>query len=219
MGGLGAYAICNVATVGQLTDQAIDAALVSISDARAASVDFNAVEVAMARSRTLPHQAGLQPRIDSLLKLLDRDLAALAERAATPQAAQAAADARVAVVRWRVAEGLNAAETSDENRTGALARTANRQLERLINYAAGDGLQLQERARATLLKARSRLLLGTCLALALGALVAAVLARQIVVLIGNATDAAGGIAAGRLYARTRDACTDECNLEGLAQNP
>ncbi len=197
-GGLGAYAVSSIAATGALADQAIEGALVSIGYARAVSVDFNALEAATARSRMLPHKADLRSRLARLSNALDESLATVAQRASTPQDMQAAVDARIAIADWRSAAGPGVAEDSDEPRTEALARLANRKLERLINHAAGNGLEFQEHARAMMGQAKWRLSLGTCAALALGGLIAVLLARAISRSIGGTRDAGGRVAAGWL---------------------
>ena len=211
---LGVYAAFSIAAVGHLTEQTFDGALMSIGYARAASADFAGIEAAMARLayRTAPAaQAGLQGQVDELSKALDDDLAVAAQRSMSPQAVQAAADVAGAIVTWREAAGLDAAVVSPDNNRGvdALARIVNERLELLINTVAGDGFRFRERARAKLTEAKSLALLGTGLAVALGSLIAILLARRIIGPVASASAVASRIAAGQLDTHIPAAGTDE----------
>ena len=182
-GGLGSYAIYSIVTAGRLTDQAIEAALTSIGYARSASGDFKALAAATARRRALPNQVGLAAQITTLAKTLDENLGAVAQRASTPQTVQAAAAARTAIADWSLAGEMNTPEGYDSTRMDAVTRIASRRLERLVDQAAGAGLQSQERARIMLAHAKSQLLLGTCGALIMAGLIAILTMRRIVGLI------------------------------------
>ena len=189
---LGAYAIRSVVALGYLTDQAIEGALLSIDCARSASAGFNALEAAVADYARLPHQAGLQLHVNALSKALDEELAVVAQRAFTPEAAQIAAAASTAVANWRAA----VAEPAEDGRTNALAQTANRRLERLVDRAAGEVLEYQARAQAEVADAKFQMLLWTLAAMVLGGMIVTVLARRITGLIADVSAALCRIASG-----------------------
>ena len=197
---LGAYAIRSIVTLGHVTDQAMDGALLSIGHARSASAGFIALGAAVAHHRALADQAGLQQRISDLSGTLDEDLAAIIQSAATPQAAQAAGAARAAIVDWRAAGGLTDAGVADADRAAALGQIANRRLERLIDHAARDALEFQERARTEVADAKFHTLLSTCAALILGGMITTLLARSAIGLVASASAEACHIAAE--YAET-----------------
>lgn len=198
---LGAYAVRNIVALGNLTDQAIDDALMSIGHARSASAGFVALKAAVARHRAFPDQAELPLRISALSTMLDENLAAITQGASTPQAAQAAAVASTAIADWRAAGGLTDAGPNDGVRLDALAQVANRRLERLIDHAARDGLEFQERIQAKVADAKFQTLLWTCAALILGGMTAMLLARRIVGFVVSISAAACRLAAE--YAETK----------------
>ena len=211
---LGAYAVLSIAAVGHLTEQTFDGALMSIGYARAASADFAGIDAAMARLayRTAPaDQAGLREQVDELSKVLDEDLAVAAQRSLSPQAVQAAAEVADAIAQWRAAVGLDATvgSTVNDHRVYALAHIVNERLELLVNTVAGDGFRFRERARAKVAEAKSLALFGTGLAVALGGMIAILLARRIVGPVASASAAASRIAAGQLDTYIPAAGTDE----------
>jgi len=189
---LGAYAVFSISAVGHLSNQAMDGVLMSTGYARAASADFSALEIAMVRYKAHPEQGELPERIEHLSKALDEDLAAVAQCAVTPQAAQAANAAVAAIIGWRSGTGLTPIRTVDDGGRMEVqshpipSHIVNRRLERLIDRAAGDGLELQERARAKAAEARSLALFATSAAIVVAGIIAALLARRIMRLaIGN----------------------------------
>jgi len=119
-------------------------------------------------------------------------LAAVAQRALTPQAAQAANAAVAAIIGWRSGTGLTPLGTVAnggrmEVQSHAIpSQIVNRRLDRLIDRAAGDGLEFQERARTKAAEARSLALLATGAAIVLAGIIAALLVRRVMRLaIGN----------------------------------
>ncbi len=190
---LGAYAIRSVVALGYLTDQAIEGPLLSVDRARSASAGFVALESAMAANLALPHQAEQQVRVNALSQALDADLAAIAQRAVTPEAAQLAATASAAVADWRAA----VAEPIESSRTAALAQIANRRLGRLVDHAAGDVLKYQAGAQAEMADGKFQILIWTCAAMVLGGMIVTVLARHITGMIADVSAALCRVAAGQ----------------------
>jgi len=223
VGGLGAHAIISIAAVGRLSDQALDGALTSIGYARAALADFAALDAATARRAAHPNQGDLPERIARSSGALDENLAVIAQRASTPQAAQAATDAAAAVAGWRASAGLTApgtmagasldapawdAPARDISARDALARFVNRRLERLVNHAAEDGLQLQERARAKATEAEWLVLLITGAAMVLGGIGVILLARRITQVVAGATTKASQLAQTCAFELVERPCGD-----------
>lgn len=202
---LGAYAIRSVVALGYLTDQAIEGALLSIDCARSASAGFIALEAAMAGNTRLPYQAEQQLRVNALSKALDEELAVVAQRAFTPEAAQVASAASTAVASWRAA----VAEPAEDGRADALAQIANRRLERLVDRAAGDVLEYQARAQAEVADAKFQMLLWTCAAMVLGGMIVTVLARRIMGLVADVSAALCRIAAGHVDTNLPSVGADE----------
>lgn len=210
-GGLGAYAVTGLVSIGQLTEQTFDGALMSISYARAASADFAGIEAAIARlahPTTTLNRADLRTTIMDLSQSLIDDLAIAGERALSPRAAEAASEAITAFAAWRATTEAGVT-TSGARQADALAGMVHERLELLVNHATGDGFRFRQCARAKVTKARSLALAGTGAAVILGLLIAVVLTRRIIGPVAAASAAAGRIAAGQLDTPIPAAGTDE----------
>ncbi|MBC7799122.1 MAG: MCP four helix bundle domain-containing protein, partial [Gemmatimonadaceae bacterium] len=88
-GALGGYAVSSIATVGQLTEQTYNGALMSISHARAASAAFAGTEAAMLRSAMDGSPGEHNGRVADLLQALTDDLDIALDRALSDDAARA----------------------------------------------------------------------------------------------------------------------------------
>ena len=211
---LGAYSRYGIDQAEKLVEVTYDESLMAISYARAASADLSSMRASYAR-RALTSGAQALNNLDADIALMDKslndDLAIAAQRSQSPRAADAAQKAIRAARAWREEEILakdapfNAAAWSAVD---SHASEANRQIERLIDYVAGDGFLYRESASAIIRHYRLFTLAGTGAALLLSILIAYYLTRRIVGSVSSALifaeSIAGGNLSGELPARNAD---------------
>ncbi len=201
---LGTYAILGILTTGQLVDKTYDRSLMSINYARAASADFAAIQVAVARVRLANDPAERQAqeaRIESLVQTFEEDLGIAAERAQSVRAAAEANAAKAAVVDWLAARrefGAGPQSIDVWKALDAHAATAEQHIELLINFTAGDGFSYRQGARILVARDVRLSIAATLFAILLSGVVALLLSRQIVRPVAEASAVATRIAAGDL---------------------
>ncbi len=201
-GTLGLYSSYLIRYGGELVTVTYDRSLMAINYARAASADFAMMQVVAERAE---HATDPRERADDVAMLgelrrsLAEDLAIAAERSQSPRAALAAQRARTAIQAWDTAvrtQGVGVA--SDEAVLEAYVQAANREMDLLINYTAGDGFDYRQSARAAVEKNRWLNMSGLLAAVLLSAVVAWLLARNIIGRVAAASDVARRIARGQL---------------------
>lgn len=150
VGLVGLHASYRIARGGRLVTETYDGALMSISYARAAAADFALMQVMALRRAQEPdevRQAGLEQQLEGLRRLLVEDLEIATERAQSDRARQSVQQALTAVEEWHRTRqqhpGMAGAEALAE-----YVRTADREMELLVNYTAGDGFSYRQRSRA-----------------------------------------------------------------------
>jgi diguanylate cyclase (GGDEF)-like protein len=201
-GTLGLYSSYLIRYGGQLVTVTYDRSLMAINYARAASADFAMMQVAAQRAEDAPDARGRaeeQALLAELRQSLAEDLAIAAERSQSPRAALAAERARAAVEAWDAAVRADGpAKTSDQVALATYVRAANRDMDLLINYTAGDGFDYRQSARAAVEQDWWLNLSGMAAALSLSAVVAWLLARNIIGRVAAASAVARRIAQGQL---------------------
>ena len=126
---LGAYAAVNIAEGARLVIETFDNSLMSISFARAAAVDFAAMEGLAARRRLITDPAAqrdLSSRIDDLADTLRDDLSVAAERSRSVRATAAAQAVGQAAAEWQAAEQALRAEDQADGGDGSGGRWTRR---------------------------------------------------------------------------------------------
>jgi diguanylate cyclase (GGDEF)-like protein/PAS domain S-box-containing protein len=203
-GALGVYTTFGITKAGVLVAKTFDQSLMSINYARAAAADFASMQAAIAR-RWITTDADIRHQLDQKVEALEQsladDLAIAAERAQSVRAANAAEKAQQAVAAW--SDIHRQLLVGDESRTAweaidNYARTAEQQIDLLINYTAGDGFIYRQNARATVALDTQLNLLATALAVILSAIVAWLLGRRIIGPVSAASAVAERIAHGDL---------------------
>ncbi len=212
---LGAYAVSGIRRAGLLVEDTFDKSLMSVNYARAAAADFASMQAALTRwwSVTDPAERRmLEKRIDELGASLTEDLAIAAERSQSPRAAKAAASVGAAVEAWQNARQRLLAEPSNGDLWTVLEHcldAANHEVERLINYTAGDGFLYRQRARLMVATDQKLSLAATASAVLLSAVIVLLLARRITRPVAAASTAAERIACGDLSAAIPRGGADE----------
>ena len=199
---LGFYSSYLIRYGGQLVTVTYDRSLMSINYARAASADFAMMQATAERAQDVADahaRADYEALMNELRRSLAEDLSIAAERSQSPRAAQAAERARAAVVAWDAAVMQNGVGTpAKEAALTSYVRAANQDMDLLINYTAGDGFDYRQSARAAVDQNWWLNLAGLAAALSLSAIVAWLLARNIIGRVGAASDVARRIAQGQL---------------------
>ncbi len=211
MGVIGLHASYRIEHGGALVTETYDGSFMAINYARAASADFALMQVAAShyaqttdgRSRT-----ELDTRLSVLGRSLTEDIELAAERSQSTQAAQAAVRARAAIAAWDEARRQDKAVPA-ETVLESYVQAADRELDLLINYAAGDGVRYRQHARAAMSDAWWLNILGLSAAVLLSAIVAWMLARHIVRQLAIASDVASRIAQGQLDGEMPEGGQDE----------
>jgi len=200
---IGLHASYRIKHGGALITQTYDGSLMAINYARAASADFALMQVAAARYAQAPDErlrSELEARLYELKRSVAEDLAIATERSQSNRAAEAAARAQAAVETWDdVRRRANASTSSPlDSLLDSYIRVADREMDLLINYTAGDGFSYRQRARAAVSDDWWLNLSGLVAALLLSAFVAWLLAHRIVRQVAVASDIARQIAQGQL---------------------
>ncbi|MDT7578653.1 MAG: hypothetical protein QOH17_4986, partial [Pseudonocardiales bacterium] len=208
---IGLHASYRIEHGGALVTETYDGSLMAINYARAASADFALMQVAASHDAQAPDErsrAELEARLDELGRSLGEDLEIAAERSQSTRAAQTAVRAQAAVLAWNEARRLGpSTATQSSGQTPArpsnstlddYVRTADHEIDLLINYTAGDGFTYRQHARTAVSEDWWLNLSGLAAALTLSAVVAWLLARRIVWQVAVASDVASQIARGQL---------------------
>jgi diguanylate cyclase (GGDEF)-like protein/PAS domain S-box-containing protein len=200
---LGGYSALGIQNAGRLVSRTFDESLMSINFARATSADFAAMEATFAR-RWLATEPELQRQLDKKMEELNatliEDLGIAAERSHSPRAAEAAKRVADAARSWNVVSARLIRDAKQANwlELDQFSDTVNQQIDLLINYTAGQGFTYRQSARAAFASNMQWVLTGTACALILSAIVAWLLARQIVGPVATASSIAGRIASGEM---------------------
>ena len=201
-GTLGIYSSYLIHYGGELVTVTYDRSLMSINYARAASADFAMMQATAERAETAADprsRAESEALLGELRRSLAEDLSIAGERSQSPRAAQAAERARAAVEAWdAVVQSKGVAAASSEPALATFVRAANREMDLLINYTAGDGFDFRQSARAAVEENRWLNLSGLAAAVLLSAVVAWLLARNIIGRVAAASNVARHIAQGQL---------------------
>ena len=201
-GVIGLHASYRIEHGGALVTGTYDGSLMAINYARAASADFALMQVTglrLAQAADGASQSLLEGELAELMRSLAEDLDIAGDRSQSPRSKQVAARARAAVEDWDQARrraGARAAATPDP--LASHVQAANRQMELLVNYTAGDGFSYRQRARAAVSEDWWLNAGAIATALLFSALVAWLLARHIVRQVAAASDVASRIAQGQL---------------------
>ena len=199
---LGTFAVIEIASAGKLVEKTYDQSLMSISYARAASADFSAMQANFARRSFASDQVSvdrLKEEFDDLSLRLSQDLSIAAERSQSPRATDAAQAAQSAASAWRSRVLLfrdGVADAALWRDLDADAARVSEQIERLVNYTAGDGFIYRQRAKGLIGSEAWLDAVGTGVAILFSGLIAAFLARRIVGSVAAASAFAEKIAAG-----------------------
>ncbi len=200
---IGLHASYRIEHGGALVTETYDGSLMAINYARAASADFALMQVAAAQELQTPDprlRAEVTARLGELGRSLAEDLEIAADRSQSTRAAQMAIRARAAVTAWDEArrQGNPDANAAAEDVIADYIRAADRDIDLLINYTAGDGFSYRQHARAAVSEDWWLNISGLVAALLLSAIVAWLLARRIVRQVAVASEVASRIAQGQL---------------------
>jgi len=200
---IGVHASYRIEHGGALVTETYDGPLMAINYARAAAADFALMQVVAGRLALGPDEATqslLEGQVGELKRSLIEDLEIATDRSRSPRAGQAAARAQAAVEAWDAArqEAGAAAQAFAANPFAGYVQAADRELDLLVNYTAGDGFSYRQRARTAVSEDWWLNLAALITALLFSALVVWLLARHIVRQIAAASEVAGRIALGQL---------------------
>jgi diguanylate cyclase (GGDEF)-like protein len=219
---LGTYAVRSIAEGARLVIEMYDNSLMSISFARAAAVDFAAMEGLAARQLLGVDAAARQDlasRIDELADGLRDDLRVAAERSGSVRAAGAAMAVGKAASDWLAAE--RALRDEDRASPGWRARwgqldTASaavaEQVDLLVNFTAGDAFRHRQEALASIGRDGALNIASTLVALLLSAVIVMILGRRIIRPLAEASAAATRIAHGELETTIPPGGSDELGV-------
>ena len=200
-GVIGFHASYRIEHGGALVTETYDGSLMAINYARAASADFALMQVVAARyAQALDERSRteLDARLAGLGRSLAEDLEIAAERSQSARAAQTAERARAAITAWDEARRTHTTDASTESVIEGHVRTADQEMDLLINYTAGDGFSYRQHARAAVSEDWWLNISGLAAALLLSAVIAWLLARHIVRQVAVASHVASRIALGQL---------------------
>ena len=201
-GAIGLHASYRIEHGGALVTDTYDGPLMAINYARAAAADFGLMQLAAARLAQAPDDASrlrLEEQLAELKRSLTEDLEIARDRSRSPRANQAALRAQAAVEAWDGAR-RGAGPKAQASPTDPLARevqAADREIELLVNYTAGDGFSYRQRARAAVLEDWWLNLAALATALVFSTFVVWLLARHILRQVAAASDVAHRIAVGQ----------------------
>ena len=202
-GAIGLHASYRIEHGGALVTDTYDGPLMAINYARAAAADFALMQVAAARLAQAPDDASrsrVEGQLAELKRSLTEDLEIARDRSRSPRAGQAALRAQAAIDAWDQARrdaGPRAQASPDDPLAGQV-QAADREIELLVNYTAGDGFIYRQRARAAVLEDWWLNIAALAAALVFSTLVVWLLARHILRQVAAASDVAGRIASGEL---------------------
>ncbi|MGA3399742.1 MAG: ATP-binding protein [Acetobacteraceae bacterium] len=212
---LGFGAVHSVAASGRLVMQIYDEPLMAISHVRKAQTEFTAMRLALAL-RDAAADPDRQQQSDRQLATLagnvEDDLGVARERASSGRAAEVARAALDDFQAWNVLRLQREPDTAKPPLRDALDRRAESLLgefDTLRQVTAEDCIRDRTRTMASIQRYRLWCVGATAAALLIGTLIAAALARHIVLPIGAASRAARRIAAGDLDAEILPAGRDE----------
>jgi len=214
-GALGTFAVMSIKRAGSLVEKTFDESLMSINYARAAATDFAAMRAAFAHRWITadPERASkLDAEIESFLQSFDDDLAIAAARSQSTRATQAAANVRDAALDWNRARMRLLSGTDPDISWSTLehyADIADKQVDLLVNYTAGDGFIYRQLARASVKDETELNITGTVLALLFAAIVTYLLARRVVGPVATASQVAESIANADLNVEIPRGSADE----------
>jgi signal transduction histidine kinase/HAMP domain-containing protein len=213
---LGLYAVGSVVGSGRLVVRTFDKPLMAINYARLAQVEFNAMRLLqLRRSDPEADPAQLQEldaRLQELSQSVAEDLDVAEERSISKEAVAATRAARERFIGWNRARRQAIAEGRSTSLHASLTDHVEAVLDAfdtLGEVMADDGFRDRERSLASVNHYKMISIGATLGALALGLLIAVVLARQMVDPIAAASRAASRIAAGDLDAEILPAGRDE----------
>ncbi len=212
---LGFYAEQGIKRAGALVSETFDKSLMSVNYARAAAADFAAMQAALTRWWSLSdpeERAQMLQRVETLGASLNEDLTIAAERAQSARAGSAASSAALAVRAWQTARQHLMEEPDKAELWTVLDHSldaADHEIERLINYTAGDGFLYRQRAKIIVATDQQLTIAATASAMLLSAMVVWLLARRITRPVAAASAAAARIAAGDLSGAIPQGSTDE----------
>jgi diguanylate cyclase (GGDEF)-like protein len=214
VGVVGLHASYRIARGGQLVTETYDGALMSISYSRAAAADFALMQNIALRVSMEPDadaRGKLEQRLQAMKQALSEDLGVASERAMSDRARQSAGRARAAVEDWD-SERRALADASPgraSERLAMLVHAADREMELLVNYTAGDGFAYRQHSRAAVAEDWWLNIGALVSALVFSAVVTWLLARHITREIAVASAVAGQIAQGQLDSPIPDGGRDE----------
>ncbi len=202
-GAIGLHASYRIEHGGSLVTDTYDGPLMAINYARAAAADFALMQVAATRLAQALDQAShsrVEGQIAELKQSLTEDLEIARDRSRSSRASQAAMRAQAAVEAWDQARKDTSpkAQASPTDPLAGQVQVADREIELLVNYTAGDGFIYRQRARAAVLEDWWLNLAALAAALVFSTLVVWLLARHILRQVAAASDVAGRIASGQL---------------------
>ncbi len=200
---LGFYAAESVSGSGRLVVETYDKPLMSISYARLALSNFMAMNLVLAQpseAASVEHKS-----VDQLAAEVAEDLAVAEERSTSKHAADVAHLTALAVSDWRNLLATHATRSVLDARTRQILDS----FDNLVELTAEDGFKRREQALASIRLYHSLTIAATVTALLLGAGVAVMLARRMILPIAAASSAAHRIAAGELDVEIVPAGNDE----------
>ncbi len=200
---LGFYAASSVSQSGRLVVETYDKPLMSISYARLALSNFMAMNLVLAQpseAASVEHKS-----IDELAADVAEDLAVAEERSTSQHAADVAHLTALSVTDWRNLLATHASRAVLDARTRQILDS----FDNLVELTAEDGFKRREQALASIRLYHSLTVAATLTALLLGAGVAVMLARRMILPIAAASGAAHRIAAGELDVEITSVGNDE----------
>jgi signal transduction histidine kinase len=203
-GGLGCDAINGVVQSGRQVMQIYDEPLLTIGHVHQTKVHFNALRAALARgsaSADPPQPAQFNAQLAALASSVQDDLGDARQHAGSARAAEAVQAALDDFRAWNVLRQQSDFGTGRVTFSDAMQRRAEallRDLDTLRQVTTDDWVGDRANTLASIRRYRLWCVIATMAALLIGAFIAMILARHIVVPIAAASDAARRIAAGDL---------------------
>ena len=209
---VGLHASYRIEHGGALVTETYDGPLMAINYARAASADFALMQLAalrLAHAQDQASRSSLEIQIGELKRSLTEDLGIAADRSQSSRADQAAERALVSIEAWDRARQTAEASGSGLDPLARYVQAADREIELLVNYTAGEGFTYRQRARAAVSEDWWLNLAALVAALLFSALLAWLLAQHIVRQVASASQLAGRIAIGQFDDPMPEAGLDE----------
>ncbi len=213
-GAIGIHASYRIEHGGTLVTDTYDGPLMAINYARAAAADFALMQLAAARLAQAPDDPSrlrLEGQLGELKQSLTEDLEIARDRSRSPRANQTAIRTQAAVEAWDRArkDADPKAQASPIDPLAKEVEAVDGDIERLVNYTAGDGFSYRQRARAAVLEDWWLNLAALATALVFSTFVAWLLARHILRQVAAASDVAHRIAVGQFDSPMPQAGQDE----------